>query len=173
MAKLKASCLSCGTVLETSTSNCKCDERHDCADAVRRQGCPKLQPGPEGIDHSIQAPTPSQECQVCEGTGLRFPGLSRECNYGADIGAPHPPRNCFKCQGRGRVPVDSLEAWLDAAFIADYAEQRFMSRRLKQHSASLQGYNTDEIVGYGDTRLAAVAEALCKAIGAHPEAGDD
>ena len=138
---------------------------HDCAQAVTWLECLKCDGG------VLEYGTRQETCQDCEGTGLRFPGLSEECyrrhswDYGPDI---KHPKEC-RCQGRGRMPIDSLKAWLDAAFDEGWTETGFIKRREGQHSASLQGYRRDIVVGYGSTRLEAITEALCRAIPLHLE----
>lgn len=114
-------------------------------------------------------------CADCGGiTGLRFPGLSQECTYGESIGASHPGkgRNCFGCDGRGRVPVDTLDSWLDAA-------DTLGSQRIVFVPGTLDGktlHCVDVMIKgeryYGmaqPTRLEAIQEAVCRGTQSHEE----
>ena len=59
-----------------------------------------------------------KDCPNCQGTGLKYPGLSRECK--SRHGWAHPIGDaisnlCHKCHGSGRVEAVTLEAVMDAA----------------------------------------------------------
>ncbi len=131
---------------------------HACADAVRWSPCPNTEQGLHG-DHSI-----------CQGTGLLFPGLTAQCyrrnsrDYGP--GVPHP-EECH-CKGRGRMLLDGLEleAWLDAAESADSWAWE-MSKESSGYYAHVQGNHGFYMAEKKATRVEAIAEAVCRAVGAH------
>ena len=149
---------------------------HDCTEAVAWLPCPhecqKL--GNRCIGDSNEL----EPCTRCQGTGLRFPGLSEECkNYwhrqDAAVFALIPfAAECPACQGRGRIPVDSLEAWLDAAesigrwdFWHEAKGYHFsIEYRLIDDEPPLEGVD----VGPKPTPLAAISEALCHVTQSHP-----
>ena len=55
--------------------------------------------------------TLATECPICQGTGLRWPPLSRECHglYGDWAGDVCHGRGCNHCNHTGRVPDVTLE----------------------------------------------------------------
>lgn len=104
-------------------------------------------------------------CQSCEfhanhPIGLRFPGLSEECLTW----------RCRRSDCRGRVPVDSLEVWLDAAeTFGGWEFVRFGSRNGYFFAV---GMFPNMPKSWGAARLEAIQGAICKAVGAHEEEGD-
>ena len=172
------------------------DAAHECAE-VRWRSCSVC-----GGDGEVFLNTDIfEKCELCQETGLRFPGLSEECwknarkddwcngpyekkpslrvypgerlraqskcltcgqsysrrqrTYAKD--APHLPE--CRCQGRGRLPVDTLEAWLKAV---ETMGDRWELARHKD------GYYFDfGNVGPSPTPIAAIQQAICTALGAH------
>ena len=104
----------------------------------------------------------------CQGTGLRFNGLSRECYVAHCSWHGQDPRTC-SCDGSGRVPVDDEGAWLDAS---EALAGRFWALEPVfddyQCWISPEGYGRG-FTGGGATRLEAIQEAVCKATGQHHE----
>ena len=123
---------------------------HECSD-VRWLKCPD----PSFEDLGVE----EDRCRICDDTGLRFPGLSESCPDRSS----HPP-GCF-CQGRGRVPVDTLEAWLDAAESLHGGWEMTKTKK---------GYYFDYgSIGPAPTHLAVIQQAMCFASEQHPEEADD
>ena len=127
---------------------------HECAEN-RWLECPSCQ----GKGNSVAR---QRDCPTCTGTGLRFPGLSKECCSSSER---HRLPLCPYCQGRGRVPVDTLEVWIDAAEILGLWE---MSKEYNGYYFHIllpeEFYSIEQV----PTRLAAVQQALCRALGIHP-----
>ena len=177
---------------------------HKCED-IRWSPCDEC--GGEGEVDGDPIYNPYPTCPDCNGSGLRFPGLSEECSRLTaklddwcdgpyekkpsvrvfpgeplkaqakcltcgriasrrhrtyDFDAPHS-EEC-RCQGRGRLPVDTLEAWLDAAESL---------RGGWAMSKSEKGYYFDYgNIGPAPTEVAVVQWAICKLTGQHTEEAD-
>lgn len=104
------------------------------------------------------------KCLTC---GQRKSRRHRTYNFSA----PHL-LEC-RCQGRGRVPVDTFEAWLAAAdTLGAWAME---NKENGQHWFLSDYYNQDgELCATtAPTVLAAVQEALCKVTGQHWEETND
>ena len=134
---------------------------HDCAEEVTWLPCPVTECLNGVTSSGDSKASTSHQCETCQGTGLRFPGLSKECSTNPYHRQGRGIEHLCDCQGRGRVPVDSLEAWLHAADTLGGWELN--------HYATLPGYKFlmhsffNLPLGEGDAPLAAISEALCQA----------
>ena len=134
---------------------------HDCAEEVTWLPCPVTECLNGVISSGDSKASTNHQCETCQGTGLRFPGLSRKCPFTTEKGVHPETDDCFVCQGRGRGKVDTLEAWLHAADTLGGWELN--------HYATLPGYKFlmhsffNLPLGEGDAPLAAISEALCQA----------
>jgi len=119
----------------------------------------------------LEFPEPDPNRSDTQATGLRFEGLSRECRGidEEDVGVYYHD-NC--CQGRGRVAMDTLEAWLDAAdTFGGWALQRFYTQSYiaMQFFSMPPEQHPDDPTGRASTRLEAIQEAICRAMRNHVE----
>ena len=151
---------------------------HDCSD-VRWTPCIRAHATLEN----------ASGCMDCDGTRLKFRGLSQECPCkkrnimtlcaGCFNPVGEKRNGCYSsclCQCRGRAPLGSLyelEAWLDAADTLDEwdMEARKGDKRMR-HFFTLftsPGMHRAE----GATRVEAIAMAVCKATGSHEEESKD
>ncbi len=109
-------------------------------------------------------------CTWCYPSGLRFPGLSFNCsNSGSTICSVSlglVDVACERCQGRGRVAVDSLEAWLDAAEALGKWE---MALERDGYAAHINPFNNSRSAEGLATCREAITEVVCKATKNHPE----
>ncbi len=129
---------------------------HQC-EAVRWMPCPCELAGLQ----------PLSTC-VCEGTGLRFSGLSKPCQ-------PHFI-NCL-CGGVGRTRVDTLEAFLEAVRSLHNLDEYSLSWCPVEEGETeppyevalwLDGEKYSPMgAGCGDSFQEAIANALCKNAGLH------
>ena len=99
----------------------------------------------------LEFPEPDPLRDDTQPIGLRFPGLSRECEDSRHL---YKKVVCACYGNRGRVPVDTLEAWLDAWFEVNPHLGWFLVPQKKEH------------------RLYEVQSMLCGATGNHPARGE-
>lgn len=152
------------------------------------------------------------DCQTCEGTGLKFPGLSQDCwrrkvaswcdGPYENTGNRYRPKRCAACggvyqrrhkdysarshskeecpcQGRGRVPVDTLEAWLDAVRSFPNLDEYSLSWSPFEEGDTEDPYEialwldgekyAPMGAGYGNSFQEAISQALCKNLNQHVE----
>lgn len=115
------------------------------------------------VRHIIGTPFKEKVCQTCGRSVKRR-------HRGKYIwNAPHS-KEC-RCQGRGRVRVNTLEAWLDAAdTLGGWALENFMTETAyKMEFFSMPPEHANNPVGRAPTYLQAIQQAICKALNQHPE----
>lgn len=138
---------------------------HDCGD-VRWLEC-DVCGGAGGEQWMSESGPEADGCSKCKGTGLRFPELSRQCDYinahgqGWEI--------CPVCQDRERVLVDDEGAWLDTADSLVGSFWTLQPYRNEQGSLGYECYmapeGSEEVIGTALIRLDAIKQAICKATG--------
>ena len=144
-----------------------------CGDTVNPGGNPYFSVGgnemPDGSD-----------CPDCQGTGLRYPILSRVCpkcqgnrEYTSIGEYPGPPHPCEPCNGSGRVPDVTLEKiteLVDTIKLDKYCDGWQCWITIEDNFAVITGYGVCE---YGDNknmpREAALAALLNSETPATPD----
>ena len=141
---------------------------HECQD-IRWLPCPDPSFEDLGVEEDV--------CRICNDTGLRFRGLSRECSspeWANSTDSSHSPSNhpgWCKCQGTGHVAVDSLEALLEAVeSIGELWDAKTVrdGRGLTYEFGVLPPVDKGDLTdGDGGTFKEAIFQVLCRYVGQH------